>query len=51
MSNETASDNVFARAIRDSLIAGVISFGLFFFFIGLQTTQNINNELIIVQRW
>ncbi|MBX3597865.1 MAG: high-affinity branched-chain amino acid ABC transporter permease LivM [Rhizobiaceae bacterium] len=41
----------FALAIRESINAGLLSFGLFFLFIGLETTQNIRNELILVQRW
>lgn len=43
--------NPIARGIREALIAGVLSFGLFVLFIGLETTQNISNELIIVTRW
>ncbi len=46
---ETA--NTVQLGIREALIAGVISFGLFFLFIGLKTDQNISNELILVQRW
>jgi branched-chain amino acid transport system permease protein len=38
-------------AIREALYAGLISFGLFFLLIGLETTQNISNELILRQRW
>ncbi len=38
-------------AIREAFYAGLISFGLFFLLIGLETTQNISNELILVQRW
>ncbi len=45
----TAPD--FARALREAFFAGLISLGLFVLFIGLETTQNIRNELIIVQRW
>jgi branched-chain amino acid transport system permease protein len=40
-----------ARAVREALYAGVISFGLFVLLIGLKTDQNIRNELILVQRW
>ena len=43
--------NVYGRALREALYAGVISFGLFVLFIGLKTDQNIRNELILVQRW
>ncbi|WP_378947300.1 high-affinity branched-chain amino acid ABC transporter permease LivM [Mesorhizobium sp. ANAO-SY3R2] len=45
------SANPFQRGIREALYAGVISFGLFFLFIGLRTDQNIRNELILVPRW
>ncbi|PZO77757.1 MAG: branched-chain amino acid ABC transporter permease [Mesorhizobium amorphae] len=41
----------FARAIREALFAGVIAFGLFVLLIGLRSDQNINNQLIVVQRW
>jgi len=40
-----------ARAVREALYAGVISFGLFVLLIGLKTDQNIRNELILVPRW
>ncbi len=40
-----------AIALREAMYAGLISFGLFFLFIGLKTDQNISNELILVQRW
>src|SRR3954454_12704777 len=41
----------YAAAAKDALFAGVITFGLFVLFIGLGTTQNIRNELVLVQRW
>jgi branched-chain amino acid transport system permease protein len=50
-SNQAAKTNLTAYAIRESVFAGVIAFGLFFFFIGLETTQNIRNELIILPHW
>ncbi|MGV3549859.1 high-affinity branched-chain amino acid ABC transporter permease LivM [Rhizobium sp.] len=46
-----AKQNLTAYAVRESIFAGVIAFGLFFFFIGLETTQNIRNELVIVPHW
>jgi branched-chain amino acid transport system permease protein len=46
-----ANQNLTAHAIRESVFAGIIAFGLFFFFIGLESTQNIRNELIIVPHW
>lgn len=51
MSNDPATGNPIANGLREALIAGVISFGLFVLFIGLRTDQNISNELILVQRW
>lgn len=49
--HQAANSNLTAYAIRESIFAGVLAFGLFFFFIGLETTQNIRNELIIVPHW
>jgi branched-chain amino acid transport system permease protein len=48
---QAANSNLTAHAIRESVFAGIIAFGLFFFFIGLETTQNIRNELVIVPHW
>jgi len=48
---QAANSNLTAFAIRESVFAGIIAFALFFFFIGLETTQNIRNELIIVPHW
>jgi branched-chain amino acid transport system permease protein len=39
------------KGIKEALFAAVISFGMFVLYVGLKTDQNINNELIIVQRW
>ncbi len=49
--DRTGPENPLPRAIRETLYAGVISFGLFVLLIGLKTDQNIHNELIIVPRW
>jgi branched-chain amino acid transport system permease protein len=49
--DRAANSNLTAYAIRESIFAGAIAFGLFFFFIGLETTQNIRNELIIIPHW
>jgi branched-chain amino acid transport system permease protein len=40
-----------AKAAREALYAGLVSFGLFILIIGVRTDQNISNELIIVPRW
>jgi len=50
-SEKSEPENNFALALREALNAGLLSFGLFFLFVGLETTQNIRNELILVQRW
>ena len=46
-----SDDATLARAFKEALYAGVLSFGLFVLFIGLKTDQNIRNELILVPRW
>ena len=43
--------SLFARALREALFAGLISFGMFVLFVGLKTDQNIRNELVLTQRW
>lgn len=50
-SEKSEPENNFALALREAFYAGLLSFGLFFLFVGLETTQNIRNELILVQRW
>ncbi|TMU96053.1 high-affinity branched-chain amino acid ABC transporter permease LivM [Brucella haematophila] len=44
-------DSLFGRAIREGIIAGLLALGLFVLIIGFKTEQNINNELVLVQRW
>ncbi len=39
------------RALRDAGITALIAFGLFLPLIGLQTVQNIRNELVLTTRW
>jgi branched-chain amino acid transport system permease protein len=39
------------KGIREAFFTGLISLGLFVLYVGLGTQQNINNELIVVQRW
>ncbi|UDF28408.1 UNVERIFIED_ORG: high-affinity branched-chain amino acid ABC transporter permease LivM [Roseateles sp. XES5] len=50
-SPESAGGNLTARALREGFFAGLISLGLFVLFVGLETTQNIRNELVLNQRW
>jgi ABC-type branched-chain amino acid transport system, permease component len=51
VNSAAGGDNLVARAVREAIFAGIVALGLFFLFIGLETTQNIRNELIIRQRW
>ena len=44
-------DGLVARALRESIVAGLITFGMFVLFVGLKTDQNIRNELVLTQRW
>ena len=51
VNSAAGGDTLVARAVREAIFAGIIALGIFFLFIGLETTQNIRNELIIRQRW
>jgi branched-chain amino acid transport system permease protein len=46
-----AQPNVISDALREAFYAGLIALGMFVLIVGLETTQNIRNELIVVQRW
>jgi branched-chain amino acid transport system permease protein len=48
---KAATSNLTAHAIRESIFAGIVALGLFVLFVGLETAQNIRNELIIIQHW
>jgi len=39
------------KGLREAFFSGLIALGLFVLYVGLGTQQNINNELIVVQRW
>ncbi|HMF67203.1 MAG TPA: high-affinity branched-chain amino acid ABC transporter permease LivM [Phyllobacterium sp.] len=47
----TERDSVFAKAVKEGLLAGALAFGLFFLIVGFRTDQNIRNELVLNQRW
>ncbi|MFK0208708.1 high-affinity branched-chain amino acid ABC transporter permease LivM [Agrobacterium sp. NPDC090283] len=40
-----------AAAVKEGLIAGLISFGMFILYVGIVTYQDINNQLIWGTRW
>jgi branched-chain amino acid transport system permease protein len=48
---ETGHPNVLAKAVREGLFAGVISFFMFLLFVGIETYQDINNALVWRTRW
>ena len=39
------------KGITDALWTALIAFGMFVLYIGLKTDQNMDNKLVIVQRW
>jgi branched-chain amino acid transport system permease protein len=48
---KAANANLTVLAIRESIFAGIIAFGLFLLFVGLDSHQDINNELVIGTHW
>ena len=40
-------DSLFARALREGFIAGLLALGLFILIVGFKTDQNISNELLV----
>jgi branched-chain amino acid transport system permease protein len=48
---EALPDNPVQAGIKDAFWGGLIALGMFFLLIGVETTQNIRNELIIQTRW
>ncbi|HWT62225.1 MAG TPA: high-affinity branched-chain amino acid ABC transporter permease LivM [Ochrobactrum sp.] len=44
-------DSLLGRAIREGIIAGLVALGLFCLIIGFKTEQDINNQLVLIQRW
>ncbi|MFT4182051.1 MAG: DUF3382 domain-containing protein, partial [Rhizobium sp.] len=39
------------KGLTDAFWTAIISFGMFVLYIGLKTEQNMDNQLVIVQRW
>ena len=44
-------DSLFGRALREAFYSALLALGLFILIVGFKTEQNINNELVLVQRW
>ncbi|NHT78235.1 high-affinity branched-chain amino acid ABC transporter permease LivM [Rhizobiaceae bacterium CRRU44] len=51
VSEPHAEPSVLARALKEAFFAGLVSLGLFCLFVGVETYQNINNELVWRMRW
>ncbi|MBG0511592.1 high-affinity branched-chain amino acid ABC transporter permease LivM [Agrobacterium sp. MOPV5] len=49
--NAASSPSLMATAVKEGLIAGLISFGMFILYVGIVTYQDINNQLIWGTRW
>ncbi len=49
--SSTRPDSLISRALREGFLAGLLALGLFCLIIGFKTDQNINNELVLQQRW
>ncbi|GHC73543.1 high-affinity branched-chain amino acid ABC transporter permease LivM [Limoniibacter endophyticus] len=50
-SQAKADGSIYIKAFRNALWGGLIAFGLFVMLIGLQTDQNMQNQLILRYRW
>jgi branched-chain amino acid transport system permease protein len=48
---KTGRESVFAKAVKEGLIAAALALGLFSLIVGFRTDQNIRNELVLNQRW
>ncbi len=48
---ENNQSGVMAKAIREGIFAGVIALGMFILFVGVETYQDINNQLVWRTRW
>ena len=48
---KAATPNLTAHAFREAIFAGIVAFGLFILFVGLESHQDINNELVVGVHW
>ncbi|KJF73600.1 MULTISPECIES: high-affinity branched-chain amino acid ABC transporter permease LivM [unclassified Rhizobium] len=49
--NGASSPNLMATAVKEGIIAGLVSLGMFILYVGIVTYQDINNQLIWGTRW
>lgn len=50
-SHTSEDKGVMAQAVKEALFAGAAAFGLFLLYVGVETYQNINNQLVWRTRW
>ncbi len=48
---ENNQSGVMAKAVKEGILAGLIAFGMFLLFVGIETYQDINNQLVWRTRW
>jgi branched-chain amino acid transport system permease protein len=48
---ETGHQDVMAKAVKEGVFAGAIAFFMFLIFVGIETYQDINNQLVWRTRW
>jgi branched-chain amino acid transport system permease protein len=46
-----AAPGLMAKALREGLFAGLLAFGMFLLYVGVETYQNIDNALVWRMRW
>lgn len=51
VSASEASSGLMAKAIKEGILAGVLAFGMFLLYVGIETYQNIDNKLVWRTRW
>ena len=49
--NNASGPSLMATAVKEGIIAGVVSLGMFILYVGIVTYQDINNQLIWGTRW
>lgn len=48
---EKNEPGLMAKAVKEGVFAGLIAFGMFLLFVGIETYQDINNQLVWRTRW
>ncbi len=48
---ENNQSGLMAKAVKEGILAGLIAFSMFLLFVGIETYQDINNQLVWRTRW